>query len=30
MFQYACKNINKWLNNDIKLHFIMKHFNMTQ
>jgi len=24
------KNVNKWLNNDIKLHFIMKHFSMTQ
>jgi len=22
------KNINKWLNKDIQLHFIMKHFNM--
>jgi len=30
MFQYEHKNINKWLNNDIKLHCIMKHFNMTQ
>jgi len=31
MFQYARKNINKWLiNNDIKLHFIMKHFNINQ
>ena len=27
---YACKNINKWLSNNIQLHFIMKHFNMTQ
>jgi len=26
---YACKNINKWLNSNIQLHFIMKHFNMT-
>jgi len=24
------KNINKWLNNNIELHFSMKHFNMTQ
>jgi len=24
------KNVNKWLNNNIQLHFIMKHFNMTQ
>jgi len=24
------KNINKWLNNNIQLHFIMKHFSMTQ
>jgi len=30
MFKYARKNINKWLNNSIKLHFIMKHSNMTQ
>jgi len=30
MFQYSRKDINKWLDNDIKLHFIMKHFNMTQ
>jgi len=30
MFKYACKSINKWLNNNIQLHFIMKHFNMTQ
>jgi len=30
MFKYARKNINKWLNNTIQLHFIMKHFNMTQ
>jgi len=27
---YACRNINKWLNNNIQLHFIMKHFNMIQ
>jgi len=30
MFKYARKNINKWLNNNIQLHFIMKHFSMTQ
>jgi len=31
MFKYARKkNINKWLNNNIQLHFIMKHFNMAQ
>jgi len=24
------KNVNKWLNNNIQLHFVMKHFNMTQ
>jgi len=30
MFKYARKNINKWLNNNIQLHFIMKRFNMTQ
>jgi len=30
MFKYARKNISKWLNNNIQLHFIMKHFNMTQ
>jgi len=30
MFNYARNNINKWLNNNIQLHFIMKHFNMTQ
>jgi len=30
MFKYARKNINKWLSNNIQLHFIMKHFNMTQ
>ena len=30
MFKYACRNINKWLSNNIQLHFIMKHFNMTQ
>jgi len=30
MFKYARKNTNKWLNNNIQLHFIMKHFNVTQ
>jgi len=30
MFKYAGKNINKWLSNNIQLHFIMKYFNMTQ
>ena len=30
VFKYARRNINKWLNNNIQLHFIMKHFNMTQ
>jgi len=30
MFKYARRNINKWLNNNIQLHFIMKHFNITQ
>ena len=30
MFKYARKNINKWLNNNIQLHFIMKQFSMTQ
>jgi len=27
---YAHKSINKWLNSNIQLHFIMKHFNVTQ
>jgi len=30
MFKYARKNINKWLNNDIQLHFIMKQCSVTQ
>jgi len=30
VFKYARRNINKWLNNNIQLHFIMKHFKMTQ
>ena len=30
MFKYVRKNMNKWHNNNIQLHFIMKHFNMTQ
>jgi len=30
MFKYAHRNTNKWLNNNIQLHFIMKHFNITQ
>jgi len=30
MFKYERKNINKWLNNNIQLHFIMKHFSITQ
>jgi len=30
MFKYTRKNINKWLNNNIQLHFTMKHFNVTQ
>jgi len=29
MLKYACKKHNKWHNN-IQLHFIVKHFNMTQ
>jgi len=29
MFKYARRNINKWLNNNIQLHFIMKYFNDT-